>query len=175
MGAPKALMNVGGEPWWRRQLDAVRRAGRASLWVVSDEVAAELGGEEPELSLARSDPDSTMFDSLMVGIDAIRHRPPGAIFVLPIDVPAAEPPTWDALAATGVTAAPAHSGKTGHPLYVPWKIVETILLDPESGPPGTRRLDRIMAPMVHRVRVADRAVVFNLNTPDDVAAWLAIG
>ncbi len=171
MGGPKALMTVRGEAWWRIQAARLRRAGVESIWVVSQVVreATAREADAPE-HLVLGNPDQPMFESVVRGVEALRHAPPRGVFVLPIDVPAAGPEVWRALAARGPVSAPVFRGAAGHPVYLAWEWIERALLGAPA--PGERRLDLLIAPLVERIEVDDPDVAVNLNAPADVDAWL---
>ncbi len=172
MGVPKALMAIGGRAWWQVQAGRLTDAGVEAIWVVSPEVQEAMS--TTSLRCESADPDAPMFESVRVGLRAATAFAPGGVFILPIDVPAAEPATWRALAATHDVAAPRHAATApgtggGHPLHLPWAIAAEVIL---PAPPGAR-LDRLVAGRIRVVGVEDAAVHVNLNTPADVAAWAA--
>ena len=167
MGTPKALMHVAGEPWWRRQLDAIDAAGRNSVWVVSDRVRAQI---ETELSgramIATSDEDAPMFESLLAGIDAVSHQAPAGVLIQPVDVPVAGRPVLDALASGGRVVVPNFSGAHGHPIWLEWSwLCDAIRRRTED------RLDSLTADERVHIEVYDPRVAMNLNNPDDVRAY----
>jgi CTP:molybdopterin cytidylyltransferase MocA len=173
MGGPKVLMSVDGLPWWRVQRGRLDAIGLEQVWLVSPETRSVLEAEaDGPTQLVDADSSEPMFETVMRGLGAIEAKPCDGVFVLPIDVPAAEPSVWRALAETRQVAVPVCDRKCGHPLYLPWAWIQTHLLD-EHPPPGAR-LDRLIRPMRMEVSVVDPAVTINLNTESDVDRWLGL-
>lgn len=168
MGGPKALMAVGKRPWWQTQEG--RLAAAARTWVVSPQVAAQMGGCASPLVLA--DPEAPMFDSLRAGIDAAGRNE--GILVLPVDVPAPASSTIAALtrAAGAGVAVPVHRARRGHPVALSRGWINRVLL-PACAAGQNLRLDHLIEPDARVVPVDDPDTVVNLNTPRDVDRWLA--
>ncbi len=177
MGVPKALMDVGGRPWWRVQSARLETVGLPVTWVVSEEVARAIEGAPPgeALRLIRADSDAPMFESLMIGMRALEpsQTPPRGVFVLPVDVPAPLREVWGALAGSMTPAVPEFEGQRGHPVYLPWAWVRERLLG-VALPPESRRLNALLVGEARAVAVDDRHVVTNLNTPEDVSRWMRL-
>jgi len=181
MGVPKAAMMVCGRPWCHLQRERLERVGIPTLWVISPEVAGALlkAGALGGLQTTLGDARVPMFHSLLVGLSIVfsraRARGKGGVFVLPVDVPAPAPEVWRRLCSVDGVGVPAHGGVRGHPVFLTWKwVAKFIESGPESSPgTGGPRLDTLIAPDVTLVEVEDPDVAVNLNTPEDVAAWLA--
>jgi CTP:molybdopterin cytidylyltransferase MocA len=178
MGGPKALMLIGDRPWWRVQQRRLIDAGCAPLWVVSPQVRAALSREpDAPTSLIESDPDAPMFASLRRGVEHTAVGTPAShTFVLPVDVPAPDRATWIALAeaAGSGVAVPALEGRRGHPVCLSARWIERVLGPAvRAGDADALRLDVLIAGRAAEIAVADASVTTNLNTPDDVARWLA--
>lgn len=181
MGGPKAAMRVGDRPWCQVQCERLEKTGILATWVVSNESLAALKSVPgAACMIARTvlaDSSRPMFESLVAGVAAVRPQlgslPPGGLFVLPVDVPAAGPGVWQTLAVSRHVAVPAYRGATGHPVFLPWPWADQHLRVPDSSrdaaPP---RLDHLMAPDRIVVDVDDPDVAVNLNTAEDIAAWL---
>lgn len=177
MGGPKALMEVGGVPWWREQERRIAAAARGvpgleSCWVASPDVMSAWA-EAPDRPgrVAMADPDAPMFASVAAGVRAVAAAggcaPVEGVFVLPVDVPAStDVVVWRSLAKSGAVARPVWCGRHGHPLYLPWSWVEHEL-SPRLDDAGAR-LDQVIAGSVRDIAVDDETVVCNLNTPEDV-------
>lgn len=164
MGTPKALMSVLGAPWWKRQHDAIARAGLASLWVVSEFVLRATGGEIARLARAVGAPDDApMFESFRAGVDALRGDPPAGVLVLPVDVPMSGAGVAGALRAAGAVAAPTYLGSNGHPLWLEWNWLCAALSADRSA-----RLDVLTSAHRVLVEVDDPFVAMNLNRAGDV-------
>ena len=172
MGLPKALMPVGGRPWWRHQHERLGKLERDTTWVISSEVMREI---EPVAGAPRrciiGDATAPMFDSIMVGLESLRTDPPRGVFILPVDVPAPGPTVWQALVVAKTVTVPTYRGTHGHPVYLPWTFVASEVLDAGAGRRDLR-LDDLIRPIAREIEVDDAAVTTNLNTPADVQAWL---
>lgn len=186
MGCPKAAMEVAGRPWCQHQIERLERVGVPALWVISSEamglcIARRGRGRAPQ-RIMTGDPGAPMFASLLAGISIVwqgqgRHAS-GGVFVLPVDVPAPSPKVWRSLAESACVSAPQYQGKRGHPVFLPWPWVECLVLDgpgrwQRMGLPGEPRLNALIENEVRLVDVDDSDVIVNLNTPEDVASWLA--
>jgi CTP:molybdopterin cytidylyltransferase MocA len=173
MGGPKALMEIGGRPWWAVQQERLAGAGVAALWVVSDPVFREMvNAQEPPARGLVADSAAPMFNSIRRGIEAARPHASHGIFILPVDVPAPRDATWEALAAAAGdrVAVPTFGGEHGHPVALSAAWLDRSF---PSAPDAGDRLDDLIEGHVSYLAVDDPTVVVNLNTPDDVAAWLA--
>jgi molybdenum cofactor cytidylyltransferase len=170
MGTPKALMSVDGRAWWRIQAERLAAVGLEATWVVSAEVrAAMLSCEGAPKALVTGDSTAPMFGSILAGVAAIAPRLPRGLFVLPVDIPAPGAAVWSALSRAGRVAIPAYSGRRGHPAYLPWGWLTAAL----AALPPAPRLDALIAPVAVEVPVDDPGILVNLNTADDLRAWLA--
>jgi CTP:molybdopterin cytidylyltransferase MocA len=176
MGTAKGLVQVRGRPWLELQLDAARTAGVSRAIVVLSRDSEPLYRTavpclRDEDVVINEDPDRGPFSSLLCGLGAAHPRDRAATFVLPVDVPAARPDVWSALAAAlddGMDAAvPTLSGQGGHPVLLAPAFVSTILSLPADAA-RTARLDHLLhVKRVARVPVDDENVRLNLNTPSD--------
>ncbi|MBL8746360.1 MAG: NTP transferase domain-containing protein [Phycisphaerae bacterium] len=179
MGGPKALMRVGGREWWRVQRDRLRAVGAREVWVVSEEVRRAWAGEaEAPAEVVVVDGCGAMMSSVWAGLVEVSKRQPGGVFVLPVDVPAPGASVWSALRGAGVRpSAPAHAGRRGHPVWLPWGFVERDVLShaDDAGWLEGMRLDRLVEGELVPVSVDDAGVLVNLNDPGDVARWVASG
>jgi CTP:molybdopterin cytidylyltransferase MocA len=115
--------------------------------------------------------EAGMLGSVRCGLDACApagQPGPGAILIWPVDHPAVQPATIEALvrAADRVAAVPVHRGRRGHPILVGQAAHAAV----RSGdlPEGLRSLVRGLGERVHRVPVSDPAVTLGVDTPDDL-------
>lgn len=163
MGGPKALMQVGGRPWW--QLQEERLADTPRTWIVSPDVAPHL----PTCTLITADPDAPMFSSIRAGLAAATTEP--GLFILPVDVPAPAPSTLAALSrsARDGVAIPTYHSKRGHPVALSRAWITRVF---QPAAHQDQRLDRLIAPDAIEVAVDDPDIAINLNTPQDVEQWL---
>jgi len=170
MGGPKALMRVNGMPWWCWQHDRLSMLKAPATWVVSQPVHDELERAGAPLKMViNPKADAPMLSSVLVGIRALAADPPGGVFILPVDVPAPDAQVWDCLDARQMPAIPWCQGKSGHPVYLPWRWVQAMLLPLESH--GDARLDSLLESDSIVVETDDADVLVNLNSPSDVQAW----
>jgi len=181
MGGPKVAMDVGGRPWCHWQRERIERLGLRTLWVLppgvrdSEKCRDALDG----LEFVTGDPDSPMFASFVQGLNTLApehgEQITGGLFVLPIDTPAPKPDVWRRLAAASLVGVPTHRGTRGHPVFLSWPWVARVfsLGAGAEAPPRAARLDRLIEPDTTLIEVDDPDVAVNLNTPDDVAHWLA--
>jgi molybdenum cofactor cytidylyltransferase len=180
LGEPKGLVVAGGRYWIERQLEAVAAAGVARTVVVLGfdreryEVVTDL--TRRATVAVNPDPDRGPFSSLQHGLAAL--DPDEGAFVLPIDVPAAGPGAWAALAealASNDAAVPTDAGGGGagagggHPVLLSPAFASRLrALDPAL---PEARLDvqlRSLPPgRVARVPVNDARIRLNLNAPED--------
>jgi molybdenum cofactor cytidylyltransferase len=171
MGEPKGLVNVDGRPWVLWQLDRIARAGTSSVSLVLGADRERYLSALPDLVsrvrvVVNPEPDRGPFSSLQCGLAVT--SPAAPVFVLPIDVPAAEPSVWrallDALPPGTDAAVPEMGGRGGHPVLLAPDAVARLRSAPSSS-----RLDAELAafPRVARISVADPAIRLNLNAPED--------
>jgi CTP:molybdopterin cytidylyltransferase MocA len=172
MGEPKGLVVLDGRPWITRQLDAPALSGRRVVLVLGADRDRYLR-EVPDLPtravvVVNPDPDRGPFSSLQQGLSAVPPDEPA--FVLPVDVPAASPPVWEALEAaaaleSGAAAAvPSFQGRGGHPVLLGPSFIAHLRALPPSA-----RLDEELRNLqsLRHVPVTDGAVRLNLNAPED--------
>ncbi len=174
MGGPKALMRIGRTAWWREQRDALEVLGREVVWVVSQGVrdALRAEGDGPE-RVVLADSDAPMFASVLAGVRAALEIGAGGVYLIPVDVPAAAAGVWDQLSGRERPSIPEFAGEGGHPVYLPGSWIEERLAPYLAADDTSGRLDELLEGEAERVEVDDPAVVCNLNTPEDVARWLA--
>ena len=194
MGGPKGLMPIGpaGTPLVVWQLQRHRAAGGREAIVVLGHHAdrylaalSELAGPATGVRVALNpQPELGPFGSLRVGLavvaaDLAAER---AVFVLPVDVPAAQVSTWAALAqvflgTTGLAAAvPCVGGRGGHPVLLSADFAHYLCgLDLAA---ADARLDvqlrALSTDRIARVEVADPLVLENLNTPAAIERFRAL-
>lgn len=176
MGGPKALMLVGGRPWWQWQEERLAAAGVAGLWVVSREVDAALPAKIVRVTVAVE--GGPMFASLFAGCKAMDWA--GCIAILPVDVPVASASTWNRLRSEHTASArlkdlshgfiatgPCYLGKHGHPVL----LTQAALLKIRAADSATARLDTLLHNRTRWIDADDSDVCCNLNTPAEVTKW----
>lgn len=184
LGGPKALLTINHQPWWRIQSHRLAATKVPVTWIVSDLVRAALAEhQDAPTHLVRADSAAPMFASILAGLRVLAESPPQGVFILPVDAPAPEPSVWHALAAAATDASPVtiptFQSKTGHPAFLRWSWVErTLFRAVDSTAPqdlAALRLDTLIAPVAQAIPVSDPSVAVNLNTPDDLSAYLSSG
>ncbi|MEM9800623.1 MAG: NTP transferase domain-containing protein [Planctomycetota bacterium] len=182
LGAPKALASIGARTVLERLLVAAASADGAPLPLVvtgahHDEIAALVRGRSLAADLVRND----LWERGRTGsvARAVAARKGLDLVVLPADVPLVERETVEALAAAwrdagepaGGWLAPWVDGETGggrrygHPVILGRELARRA----EGLGPGAplRELRSRAAPLLG-VRVADVAILDDLDTPDDL-------
>lgn len=190
MGEPKGLVAHGGRPWILSQLDAVAASGAvAGVVVVLGRDADRYDREAPELRararvVRNPDPDRGPFSSLQCGLAAIDDEAADAgVFVLPVDVPAAAPAVWIALAAALRSderrgrsdlhaVVPLHEGRGGHPVFLSGAFARALRAAPAESRLDVELASALRERKVVRVEVGDFRVRLNLNAPED---WAKVG
>lgn len=164
-GAPKGLVPWRGRAWIEHQLQALPGRAIVVLGLDRDRYLAEVPSLASRAEIVvNPDPDRGPFSSLQLGLAAAR----GAVFVLPVDVPAPSSAVWTALADAlhADAAVPVLGDRGGHPVLLaePFAARLRTLLPPDA------RLDEQLKhgrANVTRVPVGDPRVGMNLNTPRD--------
>lgn len=178
-GSPKGLASIDGVPLIKWSVGRFLAAGGGHVIAVvgrhGNAYAAALEGSGAEV-VVNPCPDRGAFHSLQLGLAHATVGAGGALFVLPVDVPAPHPQIWRALATCdGSFAAvvPSHGGRGGHPVRlgrafaaqlreIPWNATDARL---------DRQLRALPAEASLRFEVADAGIRANLNTPEAFAAW----
>ena len=162
MGAAKANMLLGGRPLIAYPIDALAAACERVV------VVAKRNTELPELGIERWDePDEPRHP--LAGIAYALERAAAPILVCAADMPFADADVLDRIAGTagtGPTAAVAACAGQIEPLLAayPPNALGALRAAPANAP--LRRTVESLAPALVEV---DPAVVFNVNTPDDLA------
>lgn len=190
MGTPKGLLSADGQPWLRAQVRRLHDSGATDVVVVlgfdHDRYCAKI----PELATAMNTwrafehhrlavvinhhPERGQFSSLQTALHWLAHDPPAGCFILPIDVPAAAPTVWKALAGSltnDVDAAiPFYQAKGGHPVLISWRFAQQLSVLAPDDPHARldRQLRRLPPNKIAHVSVVDPTIVRNCNTPDDL-------
>ena len=175
MGAAKALLQLADG---RRYVDAIVETARAGGCA---EVVVVLGpphGEAIRAALPPSvrtawnpAPERGMLSSVQAGLMALAADGDPAVsaaLVWPVDIPFVAPSTVRTLVVhDGTIVVPLHNGRGGHPMRVGREhFAEVMTLDPSRGLKG---LFDAHAGAVTRLPVDDRAVLVDVDTPEDYA------
>jgi molybdenum cofactor cytidylyltransferase len=183
MGRPKLILPIRGRPLIARVVAALVDAGVARVVVVAPPrsepgadaliEAAEAEGAEVVI------PDRPTLDmraSVELGIARLSDGPrPAALALTPGDIPglsggvvARVIEAWSASPERIIV--PRHSGRRGHPLLLPWSLVEEI----PSLPPGVG-VNALLAEhsvMIQYLAIDDPDLYDDLDTPDDYRRWI---
>ena len=165
MGAPKALLNLQGEPIIERLLRAFCAALPRVIVVASGPTLAHLQGRM-DITLVPGDPEAQMIDSLALAIE--RARSARSIVMQPVDAPFTSPEMISSLlrGAGDRPRAVAYEGRAGHPALVPSALFERVLEKPQGG------LRALIADTIELVPWPDPSPLADLDTPEDYARAL---
>lgn len=178
-GRPKGLAPVDGRPLIAWSVERFLAAGGGSAVVVvgrhGEAYADALSGTGADV-VVNPHPDRGSFHSLQCGLGRARPGGNGALFVLPVDVPAPHPQIWRVLAncdSSFSAVVPTFQERGGHPVRLAAGFAAQLREIPWNAPDA--RLDvRIRSLPIGRscrVEVGDAGVRTNLNTPEAFAAW----
>ncbi len=166
-GGPKALIDLAGQPLWRRQVERLRANGLTRVIAVLHPAAAL--DQTPDLTTLHGDPDATPLHSLQRALTATS----GPVLLLPIDCPVpSRAVTARLLAASLAEPSPAavrpivatpEGPLGGHPLWISAAVCAQVLrLDAAQ-----HRLDvflRSLGDAYVGVPLADETVLGNFNS-----------
>lgn len=174
-GGPKALHVVRAQAWWRLQSRRLAHVGLPVAWVVSAPVREAMrAADDAPRTVVIADDGAPMFASVAAGCAAASAAGARGVFVLPIDVPAPSGAVFTALLGRNDSLAnvPVVNSVRGHPIYLTQRGVQRVLASADD--PGAR-LDTLIGAERTEVPVSDPAVLVNLNTSADFAAWESEG
>lgn len=171
MGSPKPLLLIGKETFLDRLIRVLGAVCDPVIVVLGHQSAEILAGikrSEEAMLVVNPEPDRGQLSSLQCGLRAV-PADCGAVLFMPVDHPAVEASTVDALAHTieytgALLTIPRCRGRHGHPVCLRSEVVVEILA---LGPDGLTS-DVIHA---HRgntlyVDVADAGTVNDVDDPD---------
>jgi CTP:molybdopterin cytidylyltransferase MocA len=172
MGEPKALLRrPDGRSYVAAIVDTAEAAGCGEVVVVvgpphGDVIRAALL-DIPHARLAVNPrPERGMLSSIQSGLGALTLGVE-ATLVWPVDIPFVGAATVRAIAGGRGLVIPTHDGRGGHPVRIPRaSFAEVLALDPAR---GLKALMEAHAADVTRLPVADRAVLVDVDTPEDYA------
>lgn len=177
MGAPKPLLEVGGESFLAHVAGVLRGGGCSEIVVVvgaqEEEAAHRIASEAREAGtrvVVNPLPEAEQIDSLREGLRAL---PPEteAVVVTPADFPRIEARTVRALIAAFRRAGapivlPTYGGRHGHPTLFARAVFPELLADPL--PLGARSVVHAHADDLEEVPVEDAGTLFDVDTPADL-------
>lgn len=182
MGRPKLILPVGGVALVVRVVDALRVGGADPIVVVAPpsqfDGAAELArvaGASGARILHLASPTPDMRASVEAGLSALEDEQGLTGFLLtPADSPGIPSSLVSHLLAAhrespGRILIPVHGGRKGHPVLLPWCLVESIRsLPPDQGVNAAIAQRR---EWVTEIQTDDPAVLEDIDTPDDYRRW----
>ena len=173
----KLVAKLDGQPIVRRVVEtALSTKARpiiAATGYARDSVAAALEGLDVELAF---NPNfaSGLASSLRVGLGALPHDVAGALVLLG-DMPRIEPSLIDALIDAflarkdALAAIPLHEGRRGNPVLLGRGLFDAAMR--LTGDEGARGLiGALSSGELVEVQASDTSTVFDIDTPDDLAA-----
>ncbi len=185
MGQPKLLLEFEGRPLIARVVASLIEGGARPVIVVSPPVDSQEG---PAVIQAASSAGAVvvtpetrpaeMRDSVEAAVAELKRvgEPPHAILLVPADSPRLESllvarilEAWRKT--TDRIVIPTADGRRGHPIVIPWHLVEAIQDLPADV--GINALIADHADEVLEIEVATDAVVTDLDTPEDLQRLLA--
>lgn len=173
----KLLADFGGVPVIRRVAERAAAAGFAEVVVVGGADAAGVRAALQGIAcriLAAPDWAEGMAATLRSGMAALAPEARGVCVFLgdmPL-VPATLCPDLAAVAETaGYAARPRHAGKPGHPVAFTRAAFSDLLA--LEGDTGAAALLKARSDAVGYIETEDGGVLFDIDTPDDLAAALA--
>ncbi|MBA4050367.1 MAG: molybdopterin-guanine dinucleotide biosynthesis protein MobA [Erythrobacter sp.] len=176
-GSGKLLADLGGAPVIRRVAKRVLRAGFAEVLVVTGAEGAALQAALEGLDCQIVDaPDwaEGMAASLRAGVAALSPQSDGVCVFLG-DMPLVPVALCADLAeraqAAGYAARPRCGGKPGHPVALTRAAFGDLLM--LEGDAGATALLKAHSERVAYLDTADSGVLFDIDTPDDLAAAAA--
>ncbi len=174
MGRFKPLLPLGEASALGHIAAAYRRAGVTKLLAVSGHAVEELKAEAAALGIPVAHNPSYaegMFSSARAGLATVSGA--RRVFVHPVDIPLVRPDTLGYLAIRAdelncAVALPEFLGETGHPPLIDAALIPEILAS--TGEDGLRGALARRNP--RRIPVADRNILFDMDTPEAYAEAL---
>jgi molybdenum cofactor cytidylyltransferase len=181
MGAVKALLRHGdGRTFVRALCDALLASGAAPVVCVlghhREALAAELSSLPAVRLVVNPDPSRGQVSSMALGLAACAEASATHAVVALVDHPPPRPATLRALldaasAHPGDLHVPVCDGQRGHPVIFPVSLA--IPLAGAGVGEGARAVIARLGLTVRLLPVDDRAVLLDLDTPEDLAAFRA--
>jgi CTP:molybdopterin cytidylyltransferase MocA len=179
MGAPKAAVRLGDETLLARVVDALAAAACAPIVVVVGVHEAAVRAALPARSTAHvvvnDAPERGQLSSLQTALRHLGHiapSTPGAVVAL-VDHPMIARQTVAQLvraaeAGSHPIVVPTHEGRRGHPIVLLRTVWDEVLATP-AGESARAVVGRDRG-RVLEVAVADRGILIDVDTPEDLAA-----
>ena len=174
MGDFKPMLNIGSISIAQRIVATFHQAGVTKIAVVTGYNAQQLERHLGNLGLVflRNEryAETQMFDSAKIGLSYLRDKCDRILFT-PVDIPLFTSLTVTRLMETDAElACPVCEGRTGHPLLISARLIDTVLADPGDG--GLQGAISRCGAVMARVEVNDPGVLHDADTPADYAELL---
>ncbi len=182
MGRPKLLLPLAGRTIIARMLSILKRREIAATVVVvrpDDEPLRAAVAECGAIPLQPDVPPPEMRQSVEEALRYLERqfhpRPEDAWLLAPADHPLLDPAVMDRLISVwrhspGKIVVPACRGKRGHPTLFPFRLAPEVFELPADE--GLNSLLRRHAAEIEQVELDSRAVIADLDTPEDYARLL---
>jgi molybdenum cofactor cytidylyltransferase len=175
--ATKLVAKLDGEPIVRRVLEAALAAKARPVVVVTGYARSSVEAAIADLDVGVTfNPEfaTGLASSLKVGLSAMPPDVAGSLVLLG-DMPQVGAPLIDALIEAflarkdALAAVPLHEGRRGNPVFLGRGLFEAAMR--LEGDEGARRLIAALAPaQCVEVEASDMGAIFDIDTPDDLAA-----
>ncbi len=179
MGSPKQLLEFGDSTVLETIIETILQAGTDGLVVVTRlaiDDALELSEDPRFLTAILTNPKAEMLDSILLGVERLTKefapRESDAFMVCPGDVPGVTSELTatcarEYLSNAGKIVVASHDDKAGHPIVVPFGMLDEVKTLHDVGLQGilNKASDR-----VHRVCVKSESTQIDIDTPDDYEA-----
>jgi CTP:molybdopterin cytidylyltransferase MocA len=168
MGSPKPLVRLlDGRTFLGAIAAALREGGiTGTIFVVTGSSRASVSKEAKRLGLTpvhNAQHSDGQLSSALTGLRAARRAGAMPLLLLPCDMPHLAPSTVAQLLSVDPPALPVQGGRTGHPIYLNASAVHALLKPTVAK--TLREALHVAGVRPHRVPVADRTILENVNTP----------
>ena len=172
----KPLLPVGGETMADRVLAVFMKSGVEVCLVVGWRQAELRAGIKNRGIAIVENPDyqQGMFTSVRAGLRCLQDRHKG-FFIMPVDIPLVQPSTIGRLLAAAAEhpdsiVYPVSGGRRGHPPLIPSGLAPAIMNWQGEG--GLQAFLMAHEEIALEVKVPDKNVLFDVDTPEDYRALL---
>lgn len=182
LGQPKLLLAFDGQTVIGRLVASLRAGGVERVVVIAPPshapegpavaTEARFAGADVVVPLTR--PDS-MRDSVELGIARLAQEdPPQRVLLTPGDYPGLSAAIVAQVVRQSASSPeciviPSHHGRRGHPIILPWRFAAEIPSLPADV--GVNALVARHGDLVVELEIASRAILADLDTPDDLDEW----
>jgi CTP:molybdopterin cytidylyltransferase MocA len=174
MGAPKALLKLGGESFLDRLIGVFAASCRPVIVVLgrnADFIRAALLRADQAVIVTNPAPERGMLSSLQCGLERV-PREVEAILFTPVDYPGIAPSTVAMLTRSeAAIAIPVYGGVHGHPVRISRAIAAEILALPDGA--QAREVIHRHRDKTEMAPAADPGVAQDVDTPEAYEALLA--